>query len=142
MIIDNRTTFCRNTSVVQAAAGTFNIGDVLDIGEAHGLGFSILPVLQLNAKKAIVSAGKFSFALVSSDNPTIPTDDTQKVIYKTGDYTGIDAPEVISSMRMPNIPHAGRYIGLQITCASPVTAGEVDAMLLFDAPGNYAYPKG
>lgn len=148
MLIDERTEFADATALNTGAAGTYNIGDVIDIKSAaidpntlKDLGFSEL-YLVIKVATAATSGGAATgqFRLVSDDTAT-PSTTTATVHYTSAaiPVASLTAGATIAVVKLPSGSYE-RYIGVQqITGTAAFTAGAVDAFLTADPAVWRAY---
>lgn len=148
MLIDERTEFCDATDLNTGAAGTYNIGDVIDVKSAtidpnttKDLGFSEL-YLVIKVATAATSGGAATgqFRLVSDDTAT-PSTTTATVHYTSAaiPVASMTAGSTVAVVKLPSGSYE-RYIGVQqITGTAAFTAGAVDAFLTSDPAVWRAY---
>ena len=145
MIMDERTEFCDATALNTGAAGTYNIGDVIDLEVARNLGQKVI-YLVVQVSTTVTSGGSatVAFQLASDSTETLSTDDTQSKHFTSA---AIGKATLVAGYRavVVAIPLEGvayeRYLGLQqITAVAALTAGAVDAFLTLDPPGWEALP--
>ena len=143
MILDERTEFADSTALNTGAAGTYNIGDVIDtqgttIGTANltrDLG-SVDPLwLVIRVAVAATSGGSATgqFRLVSDDSGT-PSTTTATVHYTSAaiPVASLTAGATIAVVQLPSGSYE-RYLGIQqITGTAAFTAGAIDAFLTND----------
>jgi hypothetical protein len=148
MILDERTEFCDAVSVA-AAAGTANVGDIIDSSVVRDLGSGHPIYLVVNVDTEIItggSAGTIQFRLVSDSTTTISTT-TASVHAISPEYVtdGTDANDAeLKAGEFPwviTLPQEGeqyeRYLGIQvITGTTTTTAGAINAFLTLDPPNN------
>ena len=85
MILDERTEFCDAVSCNTGAAGTYNLGDIIDLGAvspSRDLGGDMALYLVITVDTGITtagSAGTVAFQLVSDGTDTIATNGTQTI---------------------------------------------------------------
>lgn len=147
MILDERGEFCDATSLNTGAAGTYNIGDVIDLGVARDLGGDAALYLVVTVDTGITtagSAGTVAFQLVSDGTDTISTT-TQSVhavspARVTG-ATAIPAGTVLFAVQLPMEGTAyERYLAVQqVTGTTALNAGKVNAFLVEDVARWKAY---
>lgn len=151
MILDERNEFFDDVALNTGAAGTYNLGDVIDtfipspaIGQSSGqnltrdVGLASDLFLMVRAgSTGIVAAGAgtLAFRLVSDDTAT-PSTTTSTVHYvspNTVTSAGtIAAGTLLAIVKMPPGQYE-RYIGVQqVTGTSAITAGTVNAFLTND----------
>lgn len=147
MILDESLEFCDATALNTGAAGTYNIGDIIDIGTARNIGGNRALYLVVTCAvgiKVASGAGKLAFQLVSDGTDTISTS-TQSVHARSGDWatstTEIPVGTVLFAMQLPieGVPYE-RYLALQqITTTTAISAGAVNAFLTMDVAKWVAY---
>lgn len=146
MILDERTEFCDNQALNTGAAGTYNIGDTIDLGLAGrdigspGQHLSVVVSVGTTGIGA-GAAGTVAFQLVSDDSPTIATNGTQSVHAVTRAFatsttsatTTLKPGTVLAQFELPS--GAGgqpfeRYVGIQqVTGTTAISGGTVDVFL-------------
>lgn len=152
MILDNTLEFADAVSVA-AAAGTANIGDVIDLSVARDVGNGEPMYLVITVDTEIItggSAGTIQFLLVSDSTDTIATNGTATTHYAsrlfvTDDASANDA--ALSAGAVPVVvalPMEGqayeRYLAVQAVIATTtVTAGKINAFLTHDVARWKAY---
>lgn len=149
MILDSRNEFCDAVSLNTGAAGTYLIGNQIDMSLA---GVSTSPglvgaiddmylVISVDTGIGAGSAGTVQFQLVSDDSASIATNGTATVhavtaAFATGTGTAagaLKAGTVLAVIEMPKAFNYERYLGiLQVTGTAAVTAGKVNAFLTTD----------
>lgn len=147
MILDKRTEFADAVAVNTGAAGTYLVGNQIDLGAAQrdvGNGEPIY--LVISAAEAITAgaSGTLKFALASDAQAAIATDGSATVHIETPVYTvgaGIAAGTVLAAVALPIEGKVyERYLGiLQTTGAAAATAGKIDAFLTLDVAKWKAY---
>lgn len=139
MILDEKLEFCDATSVA-AAAGTANVGDVVDLRQPNQrIGSGDPLVLVISVSTAFTSGGSATvqFKLVSDDSATPATNGTQTehVLTDIFAYTELTLGKFIVA-RLPagSLAKYERYLGLQVvTAGATTTAGSINAFLTVDA---------
>ena len=148
MILDERGEFCDATSLNTGAAGTYNIGDVIDLGVARDLGGDMALYLVITVDTGITtagSAGTVAFQLVSDGTDTIATNGTQSVhavsSARVTGATAIPAGTVLFAVQLPMEGTAyERYLAVQqVTGTTALNAGKVNAFLVDDVARWKAY---
>jgi hypothetical protein len=151
MILDKRTEFCDAVSCNTGAAGTYNLGDIIDLGAvspSRDLGGDMALYLVVTVDTGITtagSAGTVAFQVVSDGTDTIATNGTQTVhatsrAFTTGS-TAIAAGTVLFAIQLP-IEGAAyeRYLAVQqVTGTTALNAGKVNAFLTEDVARWKAY---
>lgn len=151
MILDERTEFCDAVSCNTGAAGTYNLGDIIDLGAvspSRDLGGDMALYLVVTVDTGITtagSAGTVAFQLVSDGTDTIATNGTQTVhatsrAFTTG-ATAIAAGTVLFAVQLPMEGAAyERYLAVQqVTGTTALNAGKVNAFLTEDVARWKAY---
>lgn len=150
MIIDSRTELADGTALNTGAAGTYLIGDQIDLGVAGrdiGNGSDHLYVYARISTTA-VSAGSATLRLqlVSDAQAAIATDGSATVHIDTGqfDVADLSAGTVLFVGRLPQEGNAyERYLGLlQTTGTAAFTAGAVDMFMTPQPMAWKAYAEG
>lgn len=141
MILDDRLEFADATSLNTGAAGTYNVGDVIDTQSAtvdpntlkdHG-GSDLYLVVQVDTAATSGGSATLQMRLVSD---AVSTPDTSTA---TVHYTGPTIPVAslvagyrYCAVRLPSGSYE-RYIGVQqITGTAAFTAGKINAFLTAD----------
>lgn len=152
MILDNTLEFADATALNTGAAGTYNVGDVIDLSVARdiGNGEPLYIVVQVTTGITVASStGTVQFQLVSDSTGTISTT-TQSIHCSSPAWatstTAIAAGTVLWAQA---IPAEGRvyeqYLAFQqVTGTTALNAGAVNAFLTkdvalwkaYDAPGQ------
>lgn len=143
MILDERTEFCDAQTLNTGAAGTYNLGDQIDLGVAgRGIGEAgdqLYLVLQVATGITAGSAGTVQFQLASDDSGTLATNGTQSIhmqtrAFTTGTGTGTTTLKAGTVLGVFALPIEGvtyeRYLGIQqVTGTAAITAGAIDAFV-------------
>ena len=155
MIMDDRLEFADAVSVVNAA-GTFLIGDVIDLGLAPrdvGNGEEMFFAITVDTEIITAgTAGTIKFQLVSDAQAAILTDGSASVHADSGTYvTGsaaandplLNAGAITYFVALPIQGRVyERYLGVLATIGTTaVTAGKINAFLTMDKTGWRAYQK-
>ena len=153
MFMDERTEFCDEVDV-SAAAGTAQVGDIIDMEVVRdiGNGQPIYLVISTGATEIITggSAGTLKFQLASNSLTTLTADGTDTVHLQTDELVTDDTLLIADQFRaggviyMAPIPLEGvpyeRYLGiLAVTATTTTTAGTINAYLTLDPRGWKAY---
>jgi len=146
MIRDARLTFGAPVALNQGAAGSYNIGDVIDltttgrdIGAGEGVGDLFL-VIMVAAAATSGGAATAQFNLITSDSPAMTS---PVVITGTQAFplTALVNGAQLMAIRLPAAVYK-RYIGLQqVTGTAAFTAGSVHAFFAEDVPAIRFYPQ-
>lgn len=151
-IIDTRTEFADAVSVA-AAAGTYNLGNQIDLSVVRDVGNGQPVYLVVSVDTEVITggaAGTIQFQFVSDDTASIST--TTQTIHAISkqfitDDAAVNSPE-LNAGGVPFIlalPLEGeqyeKFVGVQyIIGTTTTTAGNVSAYLTFDPRGWKAYP--
>lgn len=144
MILDERTEFCDATALNTGAAGTYVIGDQIDISVSRDLGGEKAARLRIAVATTATSGGSATgqFQLVSADNAALTTNPV--VHYQTDAIAvaSLTAGTVVADVELPRAVYK-RYVGIrQVTGTAAFTAGAIDANLAFDTYAWRAYTDG
>lgn len=151
MILDKRTEFCDGTALNTGAAGTYVIGDQVDLGVARDIGngqslsWEVRVLTGINA----AAAGTVTFQLVSADNAALTTNPVvhaQTSAFTTSTTSGNAGGALAAgtTLAVIDLPQEGpaykRYLGVrQVTGTSAISAGAVDSFLTPVVAGWKAY---
>jgi hypothetical protein len=150
MILDDRLEFCDATSLNTGAAGSYLIGDVVDLGAANatapngGDGDSTHNLrLCIQVDTAVTSGGAatVAFSLCSDAQAAIAVDGTQTVHFTTAVIPKATLVAGYQACAI-SLPHGNyeRYLGVvQVTGTAALTAGKVNAFLTNVVPVIKAY---
>jgi hypothetical protein len=151
MILDELLEFCDATALNTGAAGTYLLGDVIDLGDApttQGIGaFGTQPVyLVIQVDTAATSGGAATgrFILASDAQAAIATDGTATVHFDSGAIAvaSLTAGRLITITGLPLTRTYERYLGiLQTTAVAAFTAGKINAFLTTDISSWAALPQ-
>jgi hypothetical protein len=142
MILDERGEFCDATALNTGAAGSYLLGDVIDLGVARDLGGDQAVYLVVSVDTAATSGGSATgqFNLVTDDNASLssPTVVVSSVAWPVASMT---AGKTLMAVQLPMEGTAyERYIGIQqVTGTAAFTAGKVNAFLVDDVARWKAY---
>jgi hypothetical protein len=142
MILDERGEFCDATALNTGAAGSYLLGDVIDLGVARDLGGDQAVYLVVSVDTAATSGGSATgqFNLVTDDNASLssPTVLVSSVAWPVASMT---AGKTLMAVQLPMEGTAyERYIGIQqVTGTAAFTAGKVNAFLVDDVARWKAY---
>ncbi len=148
MILDERGEFCDATALNTGAAGSYLIGDVIDLTVARdiGQGEEVWFVVQVTTAVTSAGAATVVFSLASDAQAAIATDGSASVHFASaaiGKATLVAGYQAVAT----RIPAEGtayeRYLGvLQTTAVAALTAGAVNAFLTHDYAKFKAYANG
>lgn len=142
MILDERTEFCDATALNTGAAGSYLIGDVIDLGVARDLGGDMATYLVITVDTTATSGGSATgqFNLVTDDNASL-TSPAVVVSSKAWAVADMTAGKTLLAVQLPMEGTAyERYIGIQqVTGTAAFTAGKVNAFITEDVARWKAY---
>lgn len=150
MIIDKRNEFADATALNTGAAGTYTIGDQIDLEVLRDIGNGADVYLVLGVATGInaAAAGTVQFQLVSADNAALTTNPvvhTQTAALVTSTTSGnaggaLAAGTLLLATVLPMGADYKRYLGIrQVTGTAAISAGAVDAFLTLDVARWRAY---
>lgn len=148
MILDERTEFCDAVSLNTGAAGTYLLGDQIDLGVARDIGAGQPLYLVVTVDTGITvasSTGTVSFSLASDASAAIATNGTATVHATSAAWatstTAIPAGTVLFAVALPMEGAVyERYLGiLQTTGSTAINAGKINAFLTHDVAKYKAY---
>lgn len=134
MIMDKLTTFCDATALNTGAAGTYNIGDVIDLEQVRDIGQGNPLYLVISVAVTATSAGSATgqFRLVS-DSVATPDTSTATVHATSAAHAkaNMSAGDVLFVIALPMEGSVyERYLGIQqVTGVAAFTAGAINAFL-------------
>lgn len=138
MILDERNEFCDATALNTGAAGTYLIGDQIDLGTARdvGNGQPLYLVITVDTLPTSAGAATAQFKLVSDASASIATDGSASLHFETKAFaiSEMAAGTVLAAVALPIEGVAyERYLGiLQTTGTAAFTGGKVNAFLTHD----------
>lgn len=149
MILDERLEFCDAVALNTGAAGSYLLGDVIDLqlaaGGDIGAGEPLYLIIQVDTTATSGGSATANFTLASDAQAAIATDGSATV-HST---TGAIAVATLTAGRTYcfALPSQGnvyeRYLGiLQTTAVAAFTAGKINAFITLDPTGWRAYADG
>lgn len=143
MILDERTEFCDATALNTGGAGSYLLGDVIDLQVARdiGQGEPVFWVVQIDTLP-VSATGTVAFSLCSDAQAAIAVDGTQTVHATTGAKLAAALPAGTTMViALPSeSPAYERYLGVvQTTAVAAFSAGKINSFLTLDARGWKAY---
>lgn len=139
MLLDERTEFCDATALNTGGAGTYLLGDVIDLGSASrdiGPGYPLWLVIQVDTTATSGGSATGQFTLASDAQAAIATDGSATVHFQTSAkaVATLTAGTTIAAVSLPQEPPTyERYLGiLQTTAVAAFTAGKINAFLTTD----------
>lgn len=151
MLMDTLTQFCDGVALNTGAAGTYLIGDQIDLQDVRDIGTGTPLYLVIQCDVAAASGGTSSaqFKLVSDSSAAIATDGTATehiVTHAFNKNNDLIAGKTLATVVLPFENHAAtyeRYLGiLQTTVGNAFTAGSVSIFLTDNPPSQKSYPDG
>jgi len=138
MILDKRNEFCDATALNTGGAGTYLIGDQIDLGAARdiGIGEPLYLVITVDTPPTSGGAATAQFTLASDNSASIATNGTASVHFQTKAFTiaEMTAGAVLAAVALPIEGVAyKRFLGiLQTTGTAAFTGGRINAFLTHD----------
>lgn len=143
MILDDRTEFCDATALNTGAAGSYLIGDVVDLGVAArdiGQADPLYLVIQVDTTATSGGSATGQFNLVTDDNASLssPTTLFSSRAFAVADMTA-GKNLLVAQLPIEGVGYE-RYIGIQqVTGTAAFTAGKVNAFLTHTPAAWKAY---
>lgn len=143
MILDERTEFCDATALNTGGAGSYLIGDVIDLGVAGrdiGQATPLYLVIEVDTTATSGGSATGQFNLVTDDNASLSSPTT---LYSTRAFP-VASMTAGTTLFAAQLPVEGvayeRYIGIQqVTGTAAFTAGKVNAFLTHTPAAWKAY---
>lgn len=139
MILDKRNEFCDAVALNTGAAGTYLVGDQIDLGAVArdiGNGQPVYLVITVDTLPTSGGSATAQFSLASDASASIATDGSASVHFQTKAFTiaQMAAGTVLAAVALPMEGVAyERYLGiLQTTGTAAFTGGKVNAFLTND----------
>jgi hypothetical protein len=138
MILDKRNEFCDAVALNTGGAGTYLVGDQIDLGVARDMGNGEPMYLVITVDTLPTSAGAATaqFQLASDASASIATNGTATVHLETKAFaiSEMAAGTMLAAIALPLEGVAyERYLGiLQVTGTAAFTAGKINAFLTHD----------
>lgn len=140
-IMDERLEFLDANAINTGGAGTYLLGDVIDLEIARDIGNGRVFFWCTSIDTLPVSAtGLVEFYLASDAQAAIATDGSASVHAKTGAFLAANLP--VGKMFVIPIPMEGviyeRYVGiLQVVTVAAFSAGKINSWLSLDPPTRW-----
>lgn len=142
MILDERTEFADATALNTGVAGSYLIGDVVDLKgpttEPNTTkdmeGSDLYLVIQVDTAVTSGGAGTAAFSLASDAQAAIAVDGTQSEHFRTKAFAlaEMTAGAILACVKLPRGNYE-RYLGIvQTTAVAALTAGKINAFLTAD----------
>lgn len=144
MILDERLEFCDATALNTGGAGSYLVGDVIDLGSTSrdiGTGEELYLVIQVDTTATSGGSATGAFHLASDAQAAIATDGTATYHLSTAAIAvaSLTAGTTVLAARLPSGTYE-RYLGiLQTTAVAAFTAGKINAFLTKDIAKYTAY---
>lgn len=146
MILDERTEFADATALNTGAAGSYLVGDVIDLDPctispnvtADMEGSELYLVIQVDTLPTSGGAATAAFSLATDAQAAIAVDGSQTEHFRTKAFaiSEMAAGTILAAVRLPRGNYE-RYLGVvQTTAVAAFTAGKINAFLTND-PGLY-----
>ena len=139
MILDKRNEFCDAVALNTGAAGTYLVGDQIDLGAVArdvGNGEPMFLVITVDTLPTSAGAATAQFQLASDASASIATNGTATVHLETKAFaiSEMAAGTMLAAIALPLEGVAyERYLGvLQVTGTAAFTAGKINAFLTHD----------
>lgn len=149
MISDKLATFAEATALNTGGAGSYTVGEQIDLGiAAAGMGalvglntlyWVILVDTQFDSAGGAATA---AFSLVSDDAAALSTPTIHAATAAIAEASGTPGV-LLACMAVPITSAWQRYVGIrQTTAGEAFTAGAITSFLTPTPPAWYAYPQG
>jgi hypothetical protein len=147
MILDERLEFCDAVALNTGAAGSYLLGDVIDLqlaaGGDIGAGEPLYLIITVDTTATSDGSATAEFKLASDAQAAIATDGSATVHASTGPIPVANLTAGRRAFVIP-LPSEGlayeRYLGiLQTTAVAAFTAGKINAFITLDPTGWKAY---
>jgi hypothetical protein len=149
MYMDERTEFADATALNTGAAGSYLVGDVVDLDPATvapnttvDIGHSeLFLVIQVDTAPTSGGAATAAFSLASDAQAAIAVDGSQTEHFRTKAFTiaQMTAGAILACVKLP-LGDYERYMGIvQTTAVAAFTAGKINAFLTADPAKWKAY---
>lgn len=147
MICDKLATFADDTALNTGVAGSYIIGDQIDLQAARNVGAALghatlFLVIKVQTTATSGGAATATFDLVTDDNGSLSS---PTVIFTSPTFAvaSMTAGTVLAIVALPIGGAYERYIGIrQTTGVAAFTAGKIDAFVTTTPPVRFAYPQG
>lgn len=147
MIADALLTFCDNTALNTGAAGSYIIGDQIDLQVARNIGVGVgegqlYLVVTVDTTATSGGAATLTIDLVTDDNGSLSSPAVLASSAAVPVASLTQGAKVIV-LALPISDSYERYIGIQQrTGVAAFTAGKINAFLTTTPPARRAYPDG
>ena len=144
MILDERAEFCDATAINTGAAGTYLVGDVMDLDVARDVGAGKTMWVVIQVTTAFTSGGSATvrWQLASDSVAAIAADGTESIHADTGFLTAVASCVAGFQWAIAIPPEMSeafeRFLGIQqVTGTAAFTAGAINAFLTIDPPARW-----
>lgn len=142
MYMDERSEFCDATALNTGGAGSYLIGDVIDLNPASIApnttvdigGSELFLVIQVDTAPVSAGGGTAAFSLASDAQAAIAVDGSQSEHFRTRAFSvaQMTAGAILACVKLPSANYE-RYLGVvQTTAVAAFTAGKINAFLTAD----------
>ena len=148
MICDKLATFADDLAVNTGAAGSYIIGDQIDLQVVRNIGVALgfaqtWLVVKVNTTFTSGGSATAQFNLVTDDNGSL----SSPTVLLSSAALPVASLTAGTAILISALPVGGnayeRYIGIQqVTGVAAFTAGKIDAFITTTPPVRYAYPQG
>lgn len=148
MITDKLTTFANGEALNTGVAGTYLVGDVIDMEDLRDLGQGNPVYLVVTIQTTATSGGAATLQIqLASDAQAAIATDGSATVHVQSDAIAVASLAAGTSVLAIALPMEGnayeRYLGiLQVTGTAAFTAGAIDAFLTMDVSKWKAYADG
>lgn len=147
MINDILNTFANDVALNLGGAGTYYVGDAIDLTVARDIGTlgggdEVFLVITVDTTATSGGSATGQFALVTDDNSSFTS---PAILFQTAAIPVASLVQgfVIAIVALPVSDLYERYIGIQqVTAVAAFTAGKINAFLTTTPPARRAYPDG
>lgn len=142
MFIDSLNEFADGVALNTGAAGTYNLGDIIDMSATPNGDMDLYLVIMMDVTATSGGSATGAFKLVSDGTSTIST--TTATVHATTPVFAVADMTAGKRIIVMKLPQEGnvyeRYLGIQqVTAVAAFTAGAVNAFLTYDVSKWKAY---
>lgn len=147
MIADALLTFCDNTALNTGLAGSYIIGNQVDLGVARNVGVGVgegqlFLVVTVQTTATSAGAATLTIDLVGDSDPALGSP-TVLVSSAAIAVASLVQGALVAVVALPISDTYERYLGIQQrTGTAAFTAGNINAFLTTTPPARRAYPDG
>jgi hypothetical protein len=134
MITDKLTTLCRAVALNTGGAGSYVIGDAIDIGDLRDIGQGTDLYLVVTVETTLTSGGSATLQIALTSDDAAANHATTSTVHATSAVMAVADGAAGASILTTTIPWEGaayeRYLCIrQITAGAAFTAGKINAYL-------------